>query len=167
MCALPSRLDPRHVAPVSDALNHTKELPMQNAKAMIAVSVSALVVAALAVLPSMTAHAGGGLVCRKVVAPTASGEGRNAAQGSRVRCGDDEMLTGGTCYPEVRPEQDNSCQTSAMGIIQTLADHPSTTQGAFFTCMQTGGSTCGVEERTRAMAICCKMGELPEEKKPE
>jgi len=146
---------------------------MQNARAMIAVSVSALVVAAVTVLPTTEAHAGG-LVCRKVVSPAASGEGRNAMNGSRVRCGDDEMLTGGTCYPEVRPEEDGSCQTSAMGIIQTLAEHPSTTEGAFFTCMQTGGSNCGVEERTRAMAICCKFGEVPVdapldtgEKKPE
>jgi hypothetical protein len=129
---------------------------MHNAKAMIAVSVSALAVAAITVIPSTTAHAGG-LVCRKVVSPAASGEGRNALTASRVRCGDDEMLTGGTCYPEVRPEPDGSCQTSAMGIIQVLAEHPSSTQGAFFTCMQTGGTNCAVEERTRAMAICCKM----------
>ena len=133
---------------------------MLNAKALIAVSVSALVVAAIAVLPTTEAQAGG-LVCRKVVSPAASGEGRNAMTASRVRCADDEMLTGGTCYPEVRPEADKSCQTSAMGIFQTLAEHPSTTQGAFFTCMQTGGSDCGVEERTRAMAICCKFGDVP------
>jgi hypothetical protein len=43
-----------------------------------------------------------------------------------------------------------------MGIIQTLAEFPESTQGAFFTCLQTGGSECPVEERTRAMAICCK-----------
>ena len=163
MAALPPRLDPGDLSPVRGALNHTKELSMQNAKAMIAVSVSALVVAAVTVLPTTRAHAGG-LVCRKVVSPAASGEGRNAMNATRVRCGDDEMLTGGTCYPEVRPEEDGSCQTSAMGIIQTLAEHPSTTQGAFFTCMQTAGSNCGVEERTRAMAICCKFGDLPEDK---
>ena len=99
----------------------------------------------------------GGLTCRKVVASEATKEGRNALEGSRARCRSDEMLTGGTCYAEVRPEADGSCQTSAMGIIQTLAESPETTQGAFFTCLQTGGSTCAVEERTRAMAICCKM----------
>lgn len=99
----------------------------------------------------------GGLTCRKVVASEATKEGRNALEGSRARCRSDEMLTGGTCYAEVRPETDGSCQTSAMGIIQTLAESPETTQGAFFTCLQTGGTTCAVEERTRAMAICCKM----------
>jgi hypothetical protein len=102
------------------------------------------------------AHAGG-LVCRKVVAPTASAERKNALEASRARCADDEMLTGGACYPEVRAEDDGSCQTSAMGIIQTLAESPGTTQGAFFTCLQTGGSNCAVEERTRAMAVCCKI----------
>lgn len=101
----------------------------------------------------------GGLTCRKVVAPEATAEGRNAMKGSRARCHTDEFLTGGTCYPEVRPEEDGSCQTSAMGIIQTLADSPGTTAGAFFTCMQTGGTDCHVEERTRAMAICCKIEE--------
>ena len=105
---------------------------------------------------SLTAHAGG-LVCRKVVASEASGEGSNALKASRVRCGSSEFLTGGTCYPEVRPEADGSCQTSAMGIIQTIADHGQTTQAAFFTCLQTGGTDCPVEERTRAMAICCKV----------
>jgi hypothetical protein len=129
---------------------------MQNAKAMIATYSFTLAVTAVAVIEPVTAHAGG-LVCRKVVAPASSGEGRNALTASRVRCGDDEMLTGGTCYPEVRPEEDGSCQTSAMGIIQTLAENPTTTQGAFFTCMQTGGTGCAVEERTRAMAICCKI----------
>jgi hypothetical protein len=103
-----------------------------------------------------TAHAGG-LTCRKVVASEATKEGRNALDGSRARCRSDEMLTGGTCYAEVRPEADGSCQTSAMGIIQTLAESPDTTQGAFFTCLQTGGNECAVEERTRAMAICCKI----------
>jgi len=115
---------------------------------------------ALMVLPGSVAVAqAGGLTCRKVVAPEASGEGRNALKGSRARCHADEFLTGGTCYPEVRPEEDGSCQTSAMGIIQTLADSPGTTAGAFFTCMQTGGTDCHVEERTRAMAICCKIEE--------
>ena len=97
------------------------------------------------------------LECRKVVAPEASAEGRNPLEASRVRCGEDEFLTGGTCYPAERPEADGSCQTSAMGIIQTLADSPKSTQGAFFTCMQTGGTDCPVEERTRAMAVCCKI----------
>jgi len=147
---------------------------MQNAEAMIAVSLSTLALAAVAVFSPAPAHAGG-LVCRKVVSPAVSGEGRNALTASRVRCGDDEMLTGGTCYPEVRREEDGTCQTSAMGIIQTLAEYPTSTQGAFFTCMQTGGTECAVEERTRAMAICCKMddGSAPaadagkEEKKSE
>ena len=103
-----------------------------------------------------TAQAGG-LVCRKVVGSEASGEGRTALEASRARCKNDEFLTGGTCYPQVRPESDGSCQTSAMGLIQTLAESPGTTQGAFFTCLQTGGSDCAVDERTRAMAICCKI----------
>ena len=107
-------------------------------------------------LAASTAHAGG-LTCRKVVASEATKEGRNALEGSRARCRSDEMLSGGTCYAEVRPEADGSCQTSAMGIIQTLAESPDTTQGAFFTCLQTGGNECAVEERTRAMAICCKI----------
>ncbi len=94
--------------------------------------------------------------CREVVAAVASGEGRNALKASRVKCADGEFLTGGGCYPEERPEADGSCQTSAMGYIQTLAEHPGSTRGAFYTCMQTGGSECPVEERTRAMAICCK-----------
>ena len=98
----------------------------------------------------------GGMTCRKVVAGEASGEGRNALEASRAKCRSDEFLTGGVCYPEVRPEPDGSCQTSAMGIIQTLADSPKTTQGAFFTCLQTAGTDCPVDERTRAMAICCK-----------
>jgi hypothetical protein len=46
-----------------------------------------------------------------------------------------------------------------MGIIQTLAESPNTTQGAFYTCLQTGGTNCAIEERTRAMAICCKYTE--------
>ena len=97
------------------------------------------------------------LVCRKVVAANASGEGRNALEASRVKCGPGEMLTGGTCYAEQRPEPDGSCQTSAMGIIQQIIDHPGTTEEAFFTCMQTGGTDCPVQARTRAMAICCKV----------
>ncbi|TFH31565.1 MAG: hypothetical protein E4H00_03250 [Myxococcales bacterium] len=106
--------------------------------------------------PSLsTAHAGG-LTCRKVVASEATKEGSNALEGSRARCRSDEMLTGGVCYPDVRPEPDGKCQTSAMGLIQTLAESPDTTQGAFFTCLQTSGNECHVEERTRAMAICCR-----------
>jgi hypothetical protein len=105
-----------------------------------------------------TAQAGG-MTCRKVVSLDVSGEGRNALKASRVRCDNDEFLTGGTCYPEVRPEPDGTCQTSAMGIIQTLAEYPESTRGSFFTCLQTGGSECPVEERTRAMAICCKFVE--------
>lgn len=103
------------------------------------------------------------LVCRKVVSETVTGEGRNAALGSRVKCPRGEMLTGGTCYAEVRPEDDGSCQTSATGIIQPIVEHPSTTEEAFFTCLQTGGSDCPVKERTRAMAVCCKFeeGEAP------
>ncbi len=105
-----------------------------------------------------TAQAGG-MTCRKVVSRDISGEGRNALKASRVRCDNDEFLTGGTCYPEVRPEADGTCQTSAMGIIQTIADYPESTRGAFYTCLQTGGTSCPVEERTRAMAICCKFTE--------
>lgn len=97
------------------------------------------------------------LVCRKAVAEKVSGEGRNAAEGSRVKCAPGEMLTGGTCYAETRPEEDGTCQTSAMGIIQQIIDHPGTTEEAFFTCMQTGGTDCPVQARTRAMAICCKV----------
>ena len=104
------------------------------------------------------AHSGG-MTCRKVVATEASGEGSNALKASRAKCGNEEFLTGGTCYPEVRPEDDGSCQTSAMGIIQTLAEYPGTTQGAFYTCLQTGGTDCAVEERTLAMAICCRFVE--------
>jgi hypothetical protein len=105
------------------------------------------------------ANAGAQLVCRKVVAENVTGEGRNAALGSRVKCALGEMLTGGTCYAEVRPEEDGSCQTSATGIIQPIIDHPATTEEAFFTCMQTGGTDCPVKERTRAMAVCCKVVE--------
>jgi hypothetical protein len=97
------------------------------------------------------------LVCRKVVAENISGEGANSAAGSRVKCALGEMLTGGTCYPETRPEPDGTCETSAMGIIQPVVDHGGTTEEAFFTCLQTGGSECPVEARTRAMAICCKI----------
>lgn len=106
-----------------------------------------------------TATAAPQLICRKVVAEEPSGEPRNAAKGSRVKCPPGEMLTGGTCYADIRPESDGSCQTSAMGIIQPIIDHPGTTEEAFFTCLQTGGSSCPVEARTRAMAICCKVGE--------
>lgn len=104
-----------------------------------------------------SAEAAPQLVCRKVVAESATGEGRNTAQASRVKCARGEMLTGGTCYPEIRPEADGSCQTSAMGIIQPIVEHPTTTEEAFFTCLQTGGNECPVEARTRAMAICCKV----------
>lgn len=97
------------------------------------------------------------LVCRKIVAEKPTGEGRNSALASRVKCPPGEMLTGGTCYAETRPEEDGSCQTSAMGIIQPIVDHPSTTEEAFFSCLQTGGTDCPVKERTRAMAICCKV----------
>jgi hypothetical protein len=100
--------------------------------------------------------AAAGMTCRKVVAPTATGEGRNTAEASRVKCAAGEFLTGGVCYPEVRPEEDGSCQTSAMGIIQQIIDHPDSTEEAFFTCLQTGGTDCPVQERTRAMAICCR-----------
>ncbi len=122
---------------------------------LIATAAATTAIASLAVLVPEVAHAGG-LECRKVVSRTVSGEGRNPLKASRVKCGPDEFLTGGACYPEVRPEADGSCQTSAMGIIQTLADWPQSTRGAFYTCMQTGGTDCPVEERTRAMAICCK-----------
>ena len=107
---------------------------------------------------AVPAHSGG-MTCRKVVASEASGEGSNALKASRVKCGNEEFLTGGTCYPEVRPEEDGSCQTSAMGIIQTLAEYPGTTKGAFFACLQTGGTECPVEERALAMAICCRFEE--------
>ena len=115
----------------------------------------ALTVLSLALSPALASA--DALTCRKVVAENVSGEGRNALEASRVKCAEGEMLTGGTCYPETRPEADGTCQTSAMGIIQVLADHPGTTEGAFFTCLQTGGSDCPAEARTRAMAICCKI----------
>ncbi len=104
------------------------------------------------------------LVCRKVVAEAPSGEGRNSAAASRVKCAPGEMLTGGTCYAEVRPEEDGTCQTSAMGIIQPLAEHPGTTEEAFFSCLQTGGTDCPVQARTRAMAVCCKIEQGPSAK---
>ena len=131
----------------------TRERTVRARRASIA---AAWVLVSIVGLSAVEAQAGG-LVCRKVVASTATKEGRNALEGSRARCRSDEMLTGGTCYADVRPEPDGTCQTSAMGIIQTLAESPDTTQGAFFTCLQTGGNECAVEERTRAMAICCKI----------
>lgn len=111
------------------------------------------------------ADASGKLVCRKVVAETVTGEGRNTGGGSRVKCAPGEMLTGGTCYAETRPEEDGSCQTAGSGIIQQIIDHPETTEEAFFTCLQTMGSDCPVEARTRAMAICCKIVDEEEEGK--
>lgn len=129
---------------------------MKNRRVTRAIAVSALAAVAITAGAERRAQAGG-LVCRKVVAPTASGEKSNALKASRVRCADDEMLTGGACYPEERPKDDGSCQTSATAIIQTLAESPGTTRGAFYTCLQTGGTDCAVEERTRAMAICCKI----------
>jgi len=120
---------------------------------------AATILAAAAIIPAPGPAHAGGMTCRKVVAKEASGEGRNALEASRAKCGNNEFLTGGICYPEVRPEPDGSCQTSAMGIIQTLADYPGSTTGAFFTCLQTGGTDCAVEERTRAMAICCRYTE--------
>jgi len=120
----------------------------------------AAVVAAALLLSGLPASAqAGGMTCRKVVASEASGESSNALKASRARCRSDEFLTGGICYPEVRPNADGTCQTSAMGIIQTLAESPTTTAGSFFTCLQTGGTECHIEERTRAMAICCKIEE--------
>ena len=99
------------------------------------------------------------LVCRKVVAESPTAEGRNAAKASRVKCARGEMLTGGTCYAETRPEEDGSCQTSATGIIQQIVEHPGTTEESFFSCLQTGGTDCPVAARTRAMAICCKVAD--------
>lgn len=131
--------------PRSDATNSTAK------RAIVATVFLSMIVAAV---PAAQA---GGLTCRKVVASEASGEGRNALKASRARCRSDEFLTGGACYPAVRPEADGSCQTSAMGLIQTLADSPDKTSGAFYTCFQTSGTDCAVEERTRAMAICCKI----------
>ncbi len=127
---------------------------MESKKTVALLAATSMLLTLAAIGPN--AARAGGLHCRKVVAPTASGEGRNPLNASRVKCAPDEFLTGGACYPEVRPEADGSCQTSAMAIIQTLADHPQSTLGAFYTCMQTGGTDCPVEERTRAMAICCK-----------
>jgi len=114
-------------------------------------------IALLAPIGSVRSAGADALVCRKVVAEAPSGEGRNSAAASRVKCAPGEMLTGGTCYAEVRPEADGTCQTSAMGIIQPLAEHPGTTEEAFFSCLQTGGTDCPVQARTRAMAICCKV----------
>lgn len=122
-----------------------------------ALTCSVLLTAFGLVLTSGTAADADELVCRKVVAESATGEGRNAALGSRVKCALGEMLTGGACYADTRPEEDGTCQTSAMGIIQQIVDHPGTTEEAFFTCMQTGGTECPVAARTRAMAICCKI----------
>ena len=121
------------------------------------VAAAALAISFVGLLAS-SAQAGG-LTCRKVVASEPTKVATNALQGSRARCRADEFLTGGTCYPEVRPETDGSCQTAAMAVIQTLAESPETTQGAFFTCLQTMGTDCHVEERTRAMAICCKIAD--------
>ena len=117
--------------------------------------VAGAVVLTTAIHPAAAAQ----LVCRKVVAENPTGEGRNAALGSRVKCAPGEMLTGGTCYAETRPEEDGSCQTAATGIFQPIIDHPGTTEEAFFTCLQTGGTECPVAARTRAMAICCKVEE--------
>lgn len=116
-----------------------------------------LATAAVVLTAVAAANAAPELVCRKVVSDTVTGEGRNAAMGSRVKCAPGEMLTGGTCYAETRPEDDGSCQTSAMGIIQPIIDHPGTTEEAFWTCLQTGGTDCPVQARTRAMAVCCKI----------
>ena len=135
---------------------------MKNRRIMRAVAVFALAAVAITAGAERRAQAGG-LVCRKVVAAAASGENSNALKASRVRCADDEMLTGGTCYAETRPEPDGSCQTSTSGIIQQIVDHPQTTEEAFWTCLQTGGTSCPVEARTRAMAICCKI-EAPDAK---
>lgn len=123
-----------------------------------AVVATGLLLTTMDVVPAAAASQ---LVCRKVVAEKVTGEGRNAAEGSRVKCALGEMLTGGTCYAETRPEEDGSCQTSAMGIIQQIVDHPGTTEEAFFTCLQTGGTDCPVAARTRAMAVCCKIADEP------
>ncbi len=121
------------------------------------VSMFSIAAAGLVLANARPASAAPQLTCRKVVADMTSGEGSNSGAGSRVKCALGEMLTGGVCYPETRPEADGTCQTSAMGIIQTVVDHPGTTEEAFFTCLQTGGSECPVQARTRAMAICCKI----------
>jgi len=159
MARIPPRLAPR--LGVSKRVrfrnkHKTTGAIMKNRRVTRAIAVSALAAVAITAGAERSAQAGG-LVCRKVVAPTASGEKTNALNASRVRCADDEMLTGGACYPEVRTGDDGSCQTSAMAIIQTLAENPGTTRGAFYTCLQTAGTDCAVEERTRAMAICCKI----------
>ena len=133
-----------------------RELPVTCHAVVKNVVVCSALLALLITVPVTSSHAGG-MVCRKVVAPKASGEARNALDASRAKCANDEYLTGGVCYPSERPEDDGSCQTSAMGVIQTLADSPKTTLGAFYTCLQTGGSECPVTARTRAMAICCKI----------
>lgn len=129
---------------------------LPNSRSLPAVAFASLGVVSTFVFAVSAAHADR-LVCRKVVAESVTGESRNALKASRVKCAPGEMLTGGVCYPEERPGEDGSCQTSAMGIIQTLVEHPGTTEEAFFTCLQTGGTDCPVEARTRAMAICCKM----------
>lgn len=126
----------------------------RNSKRLFLTATALAAASCLAVVGEASAA---GLVCRKVVAESATGEGRNTAAASRVKCAAGEMLTGGTCYPETRPEEDGSCQTSAMGVIQQIVDHPGTTEEAFFTCMQTGGTNCPESARTRAMAICCKI----------
>lgn len=136
-------------------LPRPKEIEMMESKATTT-AVALFFATTIWAAVSTPAMAEPSMTCRKVVASEPTGEGRNTAKGSRARCADDEFLTGGACYPEVRPEEDGSCQTSAMGIIQTVVDYPGTTQAAFFTCMQTGGTDCPVQERTRAMAICCK-----------
>jgi hypothetical protein len=159
MARIPPRLAPRLAVSKRVRFRNkhkTTGAVMKKGRVTRAVAVSALAAVAITAGAGHEAHAGG-LVCRKVVAPAASGEKRNALNASRVRCADDEMLTGGSCYPEVRTEDDGTCQTSAMAIIQTLAENPGTTRGAFYTCLQTGGTDCAVEERTRAMAICCKI----------
>ncbi len=144
-------------------LTTTRTLPLcVPAAPVLAASLAAVIAFGAA---AARAEAAPQLVCRKVVAETVSGEGRNTAAGSRVKCGPGEMLTGGTCYAETRPEEDGSCQTSAMGIIQQIVDHPQTTEEAFFTCLQTGGTECPVQARTRAMAVCCKIVEPEAETK--
>lgn len=129
-------------------------------------SLMTLAAAGVVLTAHSTTASAGQLVCRKVVAENITGEGSNSGEASRVKCARGEMLTGGTCYPETRPEPDGTCQTSAMGIIQPIIDHPATTEEAFFTCLQTGGSECPVQARTRAMAICCKIEEAAADAKP-
>ena len=129
------------------------------ARSSALLSLAALAIVGALGLATVDEAQAGGMICRKVVAPEASAEGRNALKASRVKCHADEFLTGGVCYPSERPEADGSCQTSAMGIIQTISDAVDTTMGAFYTCLQTGGTDCPVEQRTRAMAICCKFSD--------